>query len=80
MPGKKFVNLIFHDHHLAIPFITTIIQDDLKGNDGNETASAILKKIKSILIQQVHFFNTLELIRLCLKKHTRNVPKRKVLS
>ncbi|XP_056093733.1 uncharacterized protein LOC130072579 [Rhinichthys klamathensis goyatoka] len=40
-------------------FITRAIRDDLKGNDGNETASAILKKIKTALTEsEVNFDST----------------------
>lgn len=40
-------------------FISRAIRDDLKGNDGNETASALLKKIKTALTEsEVNFDST----------------------
>ncbi|XP_067306866.1 uncharacterized protein [Pseudorasbora parva] len=40
-------------------FVTRIIRDDLKGDDGNEMASAILKKIKTALTDsEVNFDST----------------------
>ncbi|XP_077060992.1 uncharacterized protein LOC143713566 [Siphateles boraxobius] len=39
-------------------FITRAIRDDLKGNDGNDTASAILKKIKTALTESEFNFDS----------------------